>query len=75
MRHPGKPGGGCGVTAPSMEVWQQRQLNPVQLQFPSMLPKMWSGGDVQEWLEAQGSIYSWLLDLMSRWRQHQAMAL
>jgi hypothetical protein len=40
-----------------MEVWQQRQLQPVQLQFPTVLRKMWSGGDVQEWLEAQGNIY------------------
>lgn len=26
-----------------------------KLQFPTMLRKMWSGGDVQEWLDEQAS--------------------
>lgn len=30
---------------------------PVKLAFPTMLRKMWSGGDVQDWLDRQGPLY------------------
>ena len=30
---------------------------PADLQFPTMLRKMWSGGEVQQWIEAQGPLY------------------
>lgn len=30
-----------------------------QLAFPTMLRRMWSGGDVQDWLNAQGPVYAW----------------
>lgn len=29
----------------------------VKLNFPTMLRKMWSGGEVRQWLEEQGDIY------------------
>lgn len=32
--------------------------DPVKLQFPTMLRKMWSGGEVQDWLDAQGPLYA-----------------
>lgn len=30
---------------------------PADLHFPTMLRKMWSGGEVQQWIEAQGPLY------------------
>jgi hypothetical protein len=33
------------------------QSAPAQLHFPTMLRKMWSGGEVQQWLEEQGPLY------------------
>lgn len=49
---------GCGATAPSLEAWNQRvhpgaqnQMEVGSLKFPTMLRKMWSGGEVQEWLD------------------------
>lgn len=30
-----------------------------QLAFPTMLRQMWSGGDVQNWLNEQGPVYAW----------------
>ena len=30
---------------------------PAKLNFPTLLRKMWSGGEVQEWLDQQGPIY------------------
>lgn len=30
-----------------------------QLAFPTMLRKMWSGGEVQGWLNEQGPVYAW----------------
>lgn len=35
----------------------QYQTQPAQLRFPAMLRKMWSGGEVQQWLEEQGPLY------------------
>lgn len=35
----------------------QHQTAPAQLRFPTMLRKMWSGGEVQQWLEEQGPLY------------------
>jgi hypothetical protein len=34
------------------------EQKPVKLKFPSMLRKMWSGGEVQEWLDKQQPLYS-----------------
>lgn len=34
------------------------QQGSVQLQFPTMLRKMWSGGEVQEWLDKQGPLFT-----------------
>lgn len=31
---------------------------PVALRFPTMLRKMWSGGEVQQWLDEQGPLYA-----------------
>lgn len=31
--------------------------HPAKLQFPTMLRKMWSGGEVQAWLDEQGPFY------------------
>ena len=31
---------------------------PAKLQFPTVLRKMWSGGEVQDWLDAQGPLYA-----------------
>lgn len=31
---------------------------PVKLRFPTMLRKMWSGGEVQEWLDSQPPLYA-----------------
>lgn len=35
----------------------QHQGAAVQLRFPTMLRKMWSGGEVQKWIEEQGTLY------------------
>ena len=35
----------------------QHQSEPAQLVFPSMLRKMWSGGDVSRWIAEQGPLY------------------
>lgn len=37
---------------------QPAQLEPVALRFPTMLRKMWSGGEVQAWLDSQGPLYA-----------------
>ncbi len=31
---------------------------PIQLRFPTMLRKMWSGGEVQAWLDERGPFYA-----------------
>ena len=31
---------------------------PTKLYFPTMLRKMWSGGEVQDWVNEQGSTYT-----------------
>lgn len=31
---------------------------PVALRFPAMVRKMWSGGEVQKWLDEQGPLYA-----------------
>lgn len=36
---------------------EQHQGDPAKLRFPTMLRKMWSGGEVQQWLEEQGPLY------------------
>jgi len=41
----------------SLKVEQPVQ-EPVALKFPTMLRKMWSGGEVQEWLDKQQSLYT-----------------
>jgi len=33
---------------------------PVSLRFPTMLRKMWSGGEVQKWLDEQGPLFAHL---------------
>jgi len=35
----------------------EHQGEPAKLHFPTMLRKMWSGGEVQQWLEEQGPLY------------------
>ena len=40
----------CPIEQPAQE--------PVALKFPTMLRKMWSGGEVQEWLDKQQSLYT-----------------
>jgi hypothetical protein len=40
------------------EALEQPAQEPVALKFPTMLRKMWSGGEVQEWLDKQQSLYS-----------------
>lgn len=35
----------------------EHQSEPAKLHFPTMLRKMWSGGEVQQWLEEQGPLY------------------
>ena len=37
---------------------QPAAQGPVKLRFPTMLRKMWSGGEVQDWLDRQGSLYT-----------------
>lgn len=44
---------GALAAAPTPPVQQ-----PVQLRFPTMLRKMWSGGEVQAWLDEQGPLYT-----------------
>lgn len=39
----------------SAEPAEQTKLVP--LRFPTMLRKMWSGGDVQDWLDRHGPVY------------------
>lgn len=36
-----------------------RREGLAQLAFPTMLRQMWSGGDVQGWLDEQGPLYAW----------------
>lgn len=36
-----------------------RSEGVANLMFPTMLRKMWSGGEVQAWLEHQGPLYAW----------------
>ncbi|MFJ7315238.1 hypothetical protein ACIQVE_21245 [Pseudomonas sp. NPDC098747] len=33
------------------------QNDPAKLNFPTMLRKMWSGGEVQRWIDEQGPLY------------------
>jgi hypothetical protein len=35
----------------AVRLWVQAE--PVRIQFPTMLRKMWSGTEVQEWLDTQ----------------------
>lgn len=35
----------------------EHQVEPVKLNFPTMLRKMWSGGEVQRWLDEHGPLY------------------
>lgn len=37
---------------------EQQQQGPVKLRFPTMLRKMWSGGEVQQWLDTQALLYT-----------------
>ena len=37
--------------------YQEQQSEPSALRFPTSLRKMWSGGEVQQWLEDQGPLY------------------
>jgi hypothetical protein len=37
---------------------EAEKQEPVKLQFPVMLRKMWSGGEVQEWLDKQQPLYT-----------------
>jgi hypothetical protein len=41
-----------------VEGLSQPAQEPVALKFPTMLRKMWSGGEVQEWLDKQQSLYT-----------------
>jgi len=40
------------------EALEQPAQEPMALKFPTMLRKMWSGGEVQEWLDKQQSLYT-----------------
>lgn len=40
------------------DILAQPAQEPVALKFPTMLRKMWSGGEVQEWLDKQQSLYT-----------------
>lgn len=33
------------------------EVHPVEIRFPTMLRKMWSGGEVQEWIDALEPLY------------------
>ena len=37
---------------------EAEKQEPVALKFPTMLRKMWSGGEVQEWLDKQQPLYT-----------------
>lgn len=34
-----------------------RKVEPATLTFPTMLRKMWSGSEVQSWIDKQGDLY------------------
>ena len=34
------------------------KLQPIELKFPTMLRKMWSGGEVQTWLDKLSPLYT-----------------
>ena len=40
------------------EALEQPAQEPVTLKFPTMLRKMWSGGEVQKWLDNQEPLYT-----------------
>ena len=40
------------------EALESQEQEPVTLKFPTMLRKMWSGGEVQKWLDNQEPLYT-----------------
>lgn len=49
--HPFEPTHWCPL--PSRE----NVCKPVNIQFPTTIRKMWSGGEIQQWLDSQGPFY------------------
>jgi hypothetical protein len=65
--HPNAPHGFCRDASHNSdryvcecEFWEQPAQEPVALKFPTTLRKMWSGGEVQEWLDQQQPLYTTL---------------
>ena len=49
---------GCDALIACKEALEQPSQEPVALKFPTMLRKMWTGGEVQEWLNKQPPLYT-----------------
>ncbi|SEQ89760.1 Protein of unknown function [Azotobacter beijerinckii] len=72
---PAENGDGYQFTAEEFDLFVDRLLaraassaqQPVALRFPTTLRKMWSGGDVQAWLDQQGPLYAAPPAQQSQW--------